>query len=156
MTIAPQVKKSERSRRPLGVFANLVRAIDWYDVSLQSILADRGLRTFNRTQSVMLIHIAQGVTKPSDIAYDMGATRQNIHAMAKPLIDARIIEVVADPDDGRSKQYAFCEDSLEFRDTVIQLLKHLDKKLGERIGKDEVKVLKRLLSRDWGEIISQA
>jgi DNA-binding MarR family transcriptional regulator len=86
----------------------------------------------------------------------MGATRQNIHAMAKPLIDAHIIKVVPDPDDGRSKQYAFCEDSLELRDMVLQLLKYLDRKLGERIGKDDLKDLKRVLSVDWGEIIVQA
>ena len=140
----------------MGIFAELVKAIDWYDVSLQSILAGRGMQSFNRTQSVMLIHIAEGITKPSDIARDMGATRQNIHAMAKPLIDAHIIEVVPDPVDGRSKQYAFCEDSLELRDTVIQLLKHLDRQLGERIGKGDLKDLKRALSSDWGEIIAHA
>ena len=140
----------------MGIFAELVKAIDWYDVSLQSILAGRGMQSFNRTQSVMLIHIAEGIIKPSDIAHDMGATRQNIHAMAKPLIDANIIEVVPDPDDGRSKQYVFCEDSLELRDTVLQLLKHLDRKLGERIGKGDLKDMKRALSSDWGEIIVQA
>ena len=104
----------------------------------------------------MLMHIAEGVTKPSHIAYDMRATRQNLHAMAKPLIEAHLIEVVADLDDGRSKKYAFCDDSLELRDTVIQLLKHLDKKLGERIGKDDLKNLKRILISDWGDSITQA
>ena len=154
--MAPQSNVRKRPRRSMGIFAELVKAIDWYDVSLQSILAGRGMQSFNRTQSVMLIHIAEGITKPSDIARDMGATRQNIHAMAKPLIDAHIIEVVPDPVDGRSKQYAFCEDSLELRDTVIQLLKHLDRQLGERIGKGDLKDLKRALSSDWGEIIAHA
>jgi len=154
MARQPSVRK--KPRRSMGIFAELVKAIDWYDVSLQSILAGRGMQSFNRTQSVMLIHIAEGIIKPSDIAHDMGATRQNIHAMAKPLIDANIIEVVPDPDDGRSKQYVFCEDSLELRDTVLQLLKHLDRKLGDRIGKGDLKEMKRALSRDWGEIIVQA
>jgi len=154
--MARQSKVPKTPRRSMGMFAELVKAIDWYDVSLQSILTGRGLQSFNRTQSVMLIHIAEGIIKPSDIAHDMGATRQNIHAMAKPLIDAHIIEVVPDPEDGRSKQYAFCEDSLELRDTVLKLLKHLDKKLGERIGKSDLKDLKRALSSDWGEIIIQA
>jgi DNA-binding MarR family transcriptional regulator len=153
--MAPQPNPRRRSRRSMGIFAELVKAIDWYDVSLQSILAGRDMQSVNRTQSVMLIHIAEGITKPSDIAHDMGATRQNIHAMAKPLIDARIIEVVPDPDDGRSKQYAFCEDSLELRDTVMLLLKHLDMKLGERIGKKDLKALRGALSRDWGETIGQ-
>lgn len=154
--MARKPKKDTLPRRSLGIFAELVKAIDWYDISLQNILTGRDLESFNRTQSVMLIHIAQGITKPSDIAHYMGASRQNVHAMAKPLIDAHIIEVVPDLEDGRSKQYAFCEDSLELRDTVIQLLKHLDKKLGERIGKDELKALKGALSQDWGDFITKA
>jgi len=154
MALQPKARKSPH--RSIGIFAELVKAIDWYDVSLQSVLAGRGIQSLNRTQSVMLIHIAEGITKPSEIARDMGATRQNIHAMAKPLIDAHIIEVVPDPDDGRSKQYAFCEDSIELRDMVLQVLKYLDKTLGERIGKGDLKDLKRVLSKDWGDIIVKA
>ena len=154
--MAPQPKARKSPQRSIGIFAELVKAIDWYDVSLQGVLGGRGIQSLNRTQSVMLIHIAEGITKPSEIARDMGATRQNIHAMAKPLIDAHIIEVVPDPDDGRSKQYAFCEDSLELRDMVLQVLKYLDKKLGERIGKGDLKDLKRVLSKDWGDIIVKA
>jgi len=154
--MASQPKVRKNPHRSIGIFAELVKAIDWYDVSLQEILAGRGVQSLNRTQSVMLIHIAEGVIKPSEIARDMGATRQNIHAMAKPLIDAHIIEVVPDPEDGRSKQYAFCEDSLELRDMVLHVLKYLDNKLGERIGKGDLKDLKRVLSKDWGDIIVKA
>ena len=147
------MKRRKRTRRSIGIFADLVRAIDWYDISLQSILASKNLMSVNRTQSVMLVHIAEGVTRPSEIAHEMGATRQNIHAIAKPLLNARLIEVVPDSEDRRSKQYAFCEDSQEFRDTTLQVLKLLDRKLGQRIGKEELKALKHALSRDWGDAI---
>jgi len=142
------------SRRSIGVFADLVKAIDWYDVSLQSILQSRDLISVNRTQSVMLIHIAEGITRPSDISYEMGTTRQNIHAMAKPLIEVGFLEMVPDPEDGRSKQYSFCRESQAQRDAVFQVLKYLDRKLAERLGKDAFKQLKHALSQDWGEFIS--
>lgn len=144
---------SRQRSRSFGIFADLVSAVDWYDVSLQSILETKNLPSVNRTQSVMLTHIAKGVTRPSDIALQMGTTRQNIHAMAKSLIDDRIIEVVPDPEDGRSKQYAFCEESLEFRDTVIKVFRYLDRQLANRIGRDEYKALKHALSLDWGDFI---
>ena len=147
--------RKKTPRRSLGVFADLVRAIDWYDVSLQTIIASKNMQTVNRTQSVMLIHVAEGITRPSDIAHEMGTTRQNIHAMAKPMIDSGLLKVVPDPEDGRSKQYAFGEDSQELRDTVIQVLKFLDRKLGERIGKTELNALKRALSSDWGDIVTE-
>lgn len=144
----------KRTRRSLGVFADLVKAVDWYDLSLQGILESANLQHLNRTQSIMMIHIAGGITRPSDIAHEMGASRQNIHAIAKPLLQARIIELVQDPDDGRSKQYAFCPDSQELRNTALQTLRFLDKTLGERIGKDQLKALKEALSSDWGDVIS--
>lgn len=147
------MKQQRRNRRSVGIFADLVRAIDWYDVSLQGLLVSKNLQSLNRTQSVMMIHIAEGVTRPSEIGHEMGTTRQNIHAMAKPLLNARIIELVPDPDDGRSKQYAFCDDSSGLRDAALQMIRYLDRKLGERIGKDELKALKRTLSRDWGDAI---
>jgi len=147
--------RKRNKHRSLGIFADLVRAINWYDISLQSLLESQGLTTVNRTQSIILAHIAGGITRPSDIAHDTGATRQNIHSMAKPLIDARIIEVVPDPEDRRAIQYALCEDSLELRDKAVELLRYLDRQLGERIGKDELKALKHALSQDWGEEISQ-
>ena len=149
------VLRKKNKRRSLGIYADLVGAIDWYDNSLRSMLDSQGLQFFNRTQSILLIHIAEGITRPTEIAYEMGATRQNIHATAKPLIDNRIIELVPDPNDGRSKLYVFCEDSLALRDATIQLLKRLDRELAARIGKDEVKSLKIALSRDWGDVISE-
>ncbi len=92
---------------------------------------------------------------PSQIAYEMGTTRQNIHAMAKPLLAAGIIEFVPNPDDGRSKQYVFCDGAIEQRDEIRMILKFLDKSLGERLGKEEFKTLKKALARDWGDVITK-
>ena len=146
--------KSSR-RRSLGLFANLVKAIDWYDSSLQSVLASRNLTYVNRTQSIILLHVAQGTNKPSDIATEMGTTRQNIHAMAGQLIEKNILKLEKDANDGRARMYVFTEESQELRDEVVRVLKYIDRKLGERIGSDSVKALKELLSMDWGDRIAQ-
>ncbi|MBT3900780.1 MAG: winged helix-turn-helix transcriptional regulator, partial [Gammaproteobacteria bacterium] len=109
----------------------------------------------NRTQSMILIHISNGVTRPSEIAREMGTTRQNIHSMAKHLIDNHIVKLISDPNDRRSKQYAFSDDSQELRDTVLKVLVQLDKKLADRIGKDTMQDLNRALSADWGEPVKE-
>lgn len=141
-------------RRSLGLFANLVKAIDWYDTSLQSVLASKNMTYVNRTQSIILLHIAQGTNKPSDIAVEMGTTRQNIHAMAGQLIDKGILKLEKDTADGRARMYVFTEESQELRDEVVKVLKYLDKKLAERIGPDALKALKEALSMDWGDRIA--
>ena len=147
-----------RSKRtqPLRTFAGLVKAIDWYDVSLQSILDDLDMKSVNRTQSMILVHIASGVTRPSEIAREMGTTRQNIHAMAKHLIEDQIITQIPDPDDGRSKVYYFADNGLELRNTVLQILSYLDKKLSDRLGPDRLKGLNSALSADWGDYEREA
>lgn len=147
---------TSRRQQPLRTFAGLVKAIDWYDVSLQSILADLNMHSVNRTQSMILVHIAAGVTRPSEIAREMGTTRQNIHAMAKHLIERQIITQVLDPDDGRSKVYHFSDQGSELRNMVLQILSHLEKKLADRLGPDTLKALNRALSADWGEYELQA
>ena len=140
----------------MPTFAGLVKATDWYDVSLQAILDDLNMESVNRTQSMILVHIASGVTRPSEIAREMGTTRQNIHAMAKQLIEHHIISKVPDPADGRSKVYTFADDGLELRNTVLQILSYLDKKLVDRLGPDTMKALNRALSADWGEYETSA
>ena len=92
---------ASKRTQSLRTFAGLVKAIDWYDVSLQAILENLKMQSVNRTQSMILVHIASGVTRPSEIAREMGTTRQNIHAMAKQLIEQQIITQVRDqPVDG--------------------------------------------------------
>lgn len=145
-----------KRQQPLKIFAGLVSAIDWYDVSLQAILEDLEMQSVSRTQSMILVHIASGVTRPSDIAREMGTTRQNIHAMAKHLIERHIITQVPDPEDGRSKVYSFSDDGLELRNTVLQILSYLDKKLSDRLGPETLKALNRALSADWGEYMTTA
>ena len=135
-----------KQQQSLRNFAGLVKAIDWYDVSLQTILENLNMTSVNRTQSMILVHISSGVCRPSDIAREMGTTRQNIHAMAKHLIDNRILTQVPDPVDGRSKNYAFSEDAkgIELRETVLQVLNHLDRTLSDRAGSETMKALPRL------------
>ena len=143
-------------QQPLRIFSGLVKAIDWYDVSLQTILENFNLASFNRTQSMILVHIAREIKRPSEIAREMGTTRQNIHAMANQLIESHIIKQVDDPLDGRAKLYEFSDDAIELRDTVLHILSHLDSVLAARVGTDTVQALHKAFSVDWGSYVTEA
>ncbi len=151
-----EIDAMRNRQEPLHIFSGLVKAIDWYDVSLQSILEELNLASFNRTQSMILVHIARDVKRPSEIAREMGTTRQNIHAMANQLIESQVIKQVDDPLDGRAKQYEFSDDALELRDTVLHILSHLDSILAARVGAETVQALHRAFSVDWGDYVTQA
>ena len=100
---------------------------------------------------MILVHIASGVTRPSDIAKEMGTTRQNIHAMAKDLIAKNILMQLPDSNDGRSKTYSFARDGLKLRNMVLKILAYLDKKLCGQLGKTNLDALNKALSAEWGE-----
>ncbi len=140
----------------MEIFAGLVAAVDWYDNSLQNILASRGLRVVNRGQAMMLVHIAKGTTRPSDIAREMRTTRQNIHAMAKGLVEDKYLHLIQDPADGRSRQYAFGVEAAAQRKKTLEILNYLNHRLADRIGKDTIKDLSRGLLVDWGALIEEA
>jgi DNA-binding MarR family transcriptional regulator len=149
----PQRLKTQHFER--HIVARLVRALDWFDNGLQSILRQRGYRPVHRTQSMIIVHIASGIDRPADIAREMGLTRQNIHHMAKPLIDEGLIEQRAVPTDSRSTFYAFTEQSEDIRAAAREALSYLERVLVRRIGREPVKQLKSVLAMDWGEEVTE-
>ena len=140
----------------MRTFAGLVKAIDWYDVSLQAILEDLNFESVNRTQSMMLTHIARGVNRPCEIAKEMGTTRQNIHAVGKSLISKNILQQLPNPYDHRSKIYSFSDQGLLLRNKVLVILTYLDKKLCNKVGKDRMRELEAALQEDWGDYVLEA
>ncbi len=138
------------------LIAGLAHAIDWVDNSLQHVLASRGFSPVHRTQSLILVHIASGIDSPSDIAYEMGLTRQNVHHMAKGLIEADIVEQFPDPRDPRRSRYRLTDSSIGIREAALETLAALDVAIQRRTGLsvDDMQAFHRVLAADWGPEIA--
>ena len=130
--------------------------MDWFDNSLQNILASRGFAPVHRTQSLILVHIASGVVSPADIAREMGLTRQNVHQMTKLLIESGLVEQRRHPRDPRRIQYALTDSSMEIRTAALQALHALTELMAKRTRAtgSQLGVFRRLLSADWGPVVS--
>ncbi len=136
--------------------ARMTQALDWFDNSLQNVVASSGFEPLHRTQSMIMMHIALGVNRPSDIAREMGLTRQNVHHMAKNLIKAGIIDSAPDPDDPRRSLYQLSEKSSEMRDLALNTMAALEAVLEQRIGTQSLNGLRAALEADWGPQIGSA
>jgi len=136
--------------------AGLTQAVDWFDKGLQNVVRSSGYEPLHRTQSLILMHIALGINRPSDIAREMGLTRQNVHHMAKTLIDGAMIESSPDPDDPRRSVYRLSEESGELRDLAIDTLAAMEMVLAQRIGQRRLEGLKSALDADWGPEVADA
>ncbi len=136
------------------IFTGLVHAMDWFDNGLQNALAARGFARVHRTQSMILVHIARGVTNPARIAREMGSTRQNIHHMAKALIEADLIEQQKDPRDLRRSVLVFKASAAPIRSVAVEILEQLEETLAERLGRENLGLLRKLLGMNWGSVVS--
>ena len=138
------------------MMAGLTRALDWFDNSLQNVIASRGHQPFHRTQSMIIMHIAMGMENPSDIAREMGLTRQNVHHMAKSLIEADVIVSTPDPRDPRRRLYRLSDTAGDLRSLALITMMELERVLEHRIGADQVAQLRDVLGIDWGPDIVDA
>ena len=130
--------------------ARLTQALDWFDNGLQNVVASSGYEPLHHTQSMILMHIALGIDRPADIAREMSLTRQNVHHMARTLIEAGMIESTPDPEDPRRSRYRLSDESSELRDLALDALAGMEEVLAQRIGKRKFEGLKSALEADWG------
>ena len=138
------------------LIAGLVKALDWFDNSLQNVLASQGFTPVHRTQSLILVYIASGVRSPADIAREMGLTRQNVHQMTKLLIDSGLVEQRQHPDDPRRIQYGLTESSADIRNAALEALNALSELMARRTRATaaELRAFRRLLTADWGPVVA--
>lgn len=136
--------------------AGLTRALDWFDNSLQNVVASMGYEPFHRTQSMIIMHIALGIDTPSDIAREMSLTRQNVHHMAKVLIEKGVIESQPDPRDPRRNVYRLSDRASDLRRAALATMTELERVLEQRIGRRRVTALREALAADWGSEIRDA
>lgn len=157
---SPRTRKANaRSTTPAHrvdprIMAFLTRAMDWFEHGLQNVVESSGFEPVHRTHSMILMHIAMGIDAPSEIARELGLTRQNVHHMAKALIERGIIESIPDPDDPRRSRYHLSEKSSAMRRLALETMADLERVLEARIGPQRVASLREALATDWGPPIT--
>tara|TARA_R110001592_G_scaffold357416_1_gene660620 strand:+ start:198224 stop:198667 length:444 start_codon:yes stop_codon:yes gene_type:complete len=129
----------------------LMRGFYWMDESLQRNLRAKGGPKVTHSQSMVILTIGEGVQRPSAIAERLGVSRQAVHQCLQELIRLKLVELVADPQDGRAKLARLSEQGMPVRVVAHKVLFALEDELGERIGKRNLQALRKALEQDWGE-----
>lgn len=129
---------------------DLLRAYYWFDEALQEGLRHKGWGNVTRSQSLILTNIAFGVRRASQLARNLGITRQAISQMLAEMERNGLVQSMSDPTDGRAQIVNFSEKSQSIRDDAMELLRKIETELADRIGKRRFKALTEALSPDWG------
>jgi len=134
----------------------LLHAYYWADESLQNLLRAEGWPTLPRTQSTIMVNVADGCTRPSELARRLGITRQAIQQTIAEMEAIGLVQLSPDPDDARAKIVEFSPKGASIQRAALRAIRALDAELEKRLGKREFDILKRvLLEKDWGPVMEK-
>ena len=140
---------------PEVLMRGLLRAYYWMDESLQNGLQRAGYRPRTRTQTMILIHISNGVTRAAELARALGISRQAIQQQINELESDDLVTQIPDPTDKRANRIIFSERGAALISQAMLTLRSAEQTLAARIGFDSVASLRSALMQDWGPVIGE-
>jgi DNA-binding MarR family transcriptional regulator len=143
---------AQENLKPL--LLSLLQAFYWCDESLQNYLRSRGWPEVTRPQSMVMANIVLGVNRPSDIARNMGVSRQAIHATINQMIESGIVALADDPVNRRVKIVTPTKLGETMRVDAQQAMMIQADELIARLGEDDFRQLARILNRAWGPALT--
>ncbi|WP_428681506.1 MarR family winged helix-turn-helix transcriptional regulator [Sphingopyxis sp.] len=127
----------------------------WLDEGLQARLHNRGWPDVSRPQSMVMTNIVTGIVRPSDIARNLGVSRQAIHSTINQMVAVGIVALEPDPDDRRHMVVSLTETGARMRQDAQHAMDALSDQLAERLGQDRFAELIATLEADWGDNIER-
>ncbi|WP_033075469.1 MarR family winged helix-turn-helix transcriptional regulator [Sphingopyxis sp. MWB1] len=127
----------------------------WLDEGLQARLHARGWPDVSRSQSMVMTNIVSGIVRPSDIARNLGVSRQAIHKTIAQMAALRIVDMAPDPKDRRHMIVSLTETGARMRRDAQRAMDTLTAQLAERLGQDRFDALLETLEADWGDNIER-
>ncbi|AYG93901.1 MarR family transcriptional regulator [Brevundimonas naejangsanensis] len=135
--------------RPL-LMLDLVRTLYWFDEQLQSRLDTRGWGRLGRSQSLILVNVANGETRAARMAENLGVSRQAMSQFLTEMVDRKLLELAPDPDDKRARIVRFAPESQAIRDDAQKVLRELESELEEAVGGENLEALRQGLRNFLG------
>lgn len=132
---------------------SLLQGFYWFDEGLQNYLQARGWPVVTRPQSMVMANVVLGTRRPSDIARNMGVTRQAIHATINQMVELGMVEMANDPSNGRVKMLTLTPTGERMRRDAQQAMLLLGEELGRRVGREELLRAATTLGKDWGPAV---
>jgi DNA-binding MarR family transcriptional regulator len=124
----------------------LIRAARLVDERARGRINDEAGRQIARPSTMALFpHIALEGTRIVDLADRLQITKQAVSKRVGELVEHGIVEVVADPADGRAKLVRFTAHGLAAIHHGLGVLNGIERELAERIGTERMTALRETL-----------
>lgn len=133
------------------IMLDLVRTLYWFDEQLQVRLEAKGWGRHGRSQSLILANIANGETRASRMAENLGVSRQAMSQFLNELQESNLIEIVQDPDDRRARIVRFTPESEAIREDAKKVLRGMEEELRAAMGVKDFDALREGLRNFLGQ-----
>lgn len=124
----------------------------WLDDALNRNLHRLGWPDITRAQCLILVQLANGITRAKDMARNLGVSQPAMSQFLKEMRAKGLIEFERDPADRRAIIVCFSLRSEEIRDDAIKIVEIVERELAKRIGTRKLEGLRCALGDDWGAI----
>jgi len=129
----------------------LLDAYYWMDESIQNHVLAAGYEPLSRSQAMIMISVAGGVRRPSDLARRLGVSRQAVHQLLADMDQRGLVDLRPDPADARAKEVHFSKRGTGMHTAAVEAQRKVHEELEKRLGRKVLDDLTRaLLSTDWG------
>lgn len=105
---------------------------------------------------MIMTNIVTGVVRPSDIARNLGLSRQAVHNTIGQMVRLGIVELSPDPADRRHMIVSMTEKGLRMRQDAQRAMDGMGAQLAETLGKERFDALLAALEADWGTNMEQS
>lgn len=105
---------------------------------------------------MVMTNIVSGVVRPSDIARNLGVSRQAIHSTINQMVGLGIVQLEVDPDDRRHMIVSLTDLGARMRKDAQRSMDALTAQIADRLGQDKFDALLAALEADWGDNIERA
>ena len=135
---------------------DLVRTVYWFDEQLQAGLDAKGWGKLSRTQSLVLVNVANGETRAARMAENLGISRQAMSQFLAEMVDNKLVELVPDPADRRARIVRFAPEAHAIRDDAQKILRDLEAELAAAMGTEDLGVMREGLRAFLGRLDERA
>ncbi len=99
----------------------------------------------------MFAHLRGRPVGLSEIARDLGISRQAVHQVANDAAELGLVEFVSSEVDGRVKLLRFTQKGWAMSDSAARAFEQIEEELSRHIGKKDIQELKRILGKKWSD-----
>lgn len=134
------------------LMSGLLHAFYWMDEGMQNHMRAAGQPELTRTQSLIMTLVADGVTRPADLARRLDISRQAVQQLLADMQARRLLDLVPDRNDARAKIVKYSSRGRDILLVAAHALEHIDEEIERRLGKRALASLRKILvESDWGK-----